>query len=153
MLLTSFTLVLWKTHRFIRQTGAAGLFVMLQWAGFLLVAAARACSSWALLSPGLQKKCFSVFKGFFSQGFPPAYAWWHLLHHLWLRRHCICVHSPARGPTGTEIPSSMQLNFHPPEEWPSAICPVGRAQWHSLSPRLGLGTSWEDMNWLGEKLG
>lgn len=63
MFLISSTLVLLEPHCYFWQTGVASLFVMLQWADFL--AGARACSSWALPRPGLQKKHFSILRLFF----------------------------------------------------------------------------------------
>lgn len=137
----SSTLVLLEPHCCFWQTGVASLFVMLQRADFL--AGARACSSWALPRPGLQKKHFSVFKvRFSSQGFSPSYARWHLPHHLWLWSKGMWVHSPAWGQLAQKFPCLCYWTLHPPENWLCAICPLERA-----SGQAGkTGTDWE-LDW------
>lgn len=151
--LTSFALVLLETHCFVRQAGAASLFVMLQRAGFLLVAVARACSSWALPSPGLRKKRFSSFEGFFPR-IPTQLCMMTFSTSPVTTKQMYLGAFPS---TGTNWHRNSFLHaielLHLPEKWLCAICPVGQAQWHRLSPRLGLGTSWDDRSWLGAKLG
>lgn len=67
---------------------------------------------------------------------------YHITCGLWSK--CIWVHSPAWGPTGTEVPLCTPLNSAP--SWKSDHVPF--APWNGPS-----GTGWEDRNWLGARLG
>lgn len=125
LLLISFTSVLLEPQCFFWQTGVASLFVMLQWADFLAVAAQE-----LYLDLGFRKNTFLFLRFFFHpQGFSPSYAWWHLPHHLWLWSKCIWVHSPAWGQLAQKFPCLCSWTLHPPEKWLCAICPLEQAQW------------------------
>lgn len=140
MSLTSFTLVLLEPHRFVWQTGASSLFVRLQWADFLLVAVARACSSWTLPRPGLQKKHFSIFKALFP---PPQ-----ILIQL-------CMMTFTTSPVTMK---QMHLGAFPSmgANWHRSflgcaieLCTLLKSDCVPSAPWKGpSGTDWEDRNWL-----